>query len=423
MLGASPARVWREIDLPIVNRAVLVGAGFAFAVCLGEFGATLFIVRPDAPTMPVAIYRLLSQPGVACLRPGDGHGRAADGRDRRQRARVRPAAGRLAKVGRLMLELVDVRVAYGDDRRRRRRLADDRRARDRRAARAERLGQVDAAARDRRARATDGRQRSRSTAATSPTCPVHERGFGLMFQDYVLFPQRDVRGNVAFGLGMRGDARAVDRQARRRGARAGRAERLRGAADDRAVGRRAAAGGAGAGAGARAAPADARRAAGRARPRAADAAARRPRRALRASCALPIIYVTHDQEEAFTVADRVVIMRDGRRRRSARRSSSGRGHPMRGRPVPGLPQRRRGGRPRRRRAHAVGRPVRYPVEPDGEVTLVLRPEALTLAADGPIDGTVTARRFHGDHVRVWSRHASGRAAGARGPRRPTARDR
>lgn len=64
VLGASPARVWREIDLPIVNRAVLIGAGFAFAVSLGEFGATLFIVRPDAPTMPVAIYRLLSQPGV-----------------------------------------------------------------------------------------------------------------------------------------------------------------------------------------------------------------------------------------------------------------------------------------------------------------------------------------------------------------------
>jgi thiamine transport system permease protein len=64
VLGASPARVWREIDLPIVNRAVLIGAGFAFAVSLGEFGATLFIVRPDAPTMPVAIYRLLSQPGA-----------------------------------------------------------------------------------------------------------------------------------------------------------------------------------------------------------------------------------------------------------------------------------------------------------------------------------------------------------------------
>ena len=44
-------------------------------------------------------------------------------------------------------------------------------------------------------------------------CPVHERGFGLMFQDYVLFPQRDVRGNVAFGLEMRGDARdSIDKR-------------------------------------------------------------------------------------------------------------------------------------------------------------------------------------------------------------------
>jgi thiamine transport system permease protein len=64
VLGASPARSWRMIDLPIVGRALLVGGSFAFAVSLGEFGATLFIVRPDAPTMPIAIFRLLSQPGA-----------------------------------------------------------------------------------------------------------------------------------------------------------------------------------------------------------------------------------------------------------------------------------------------------------------------------------------------------------------------
>jgi thiamine transport system permease protein len=57
--------VWREIDLPIVRRAVLVAAGFAFAISLGEFGATIFITRPDRPTMPVAIFRLLSQAGSA----------------------------------------------------------------------------------------------------------------------------------------------------------------------------------------------------------------------------------------------------------------------------------------------------------------------------------------------------------------------
>mgnify|MGYP001819092434 FL=1 len=65
VLGASPRRAWREVDAPILARAALVGAGFAFAVSLGEFGATLFIARPDTVTIPVAIFRLLGQPGAA----------------------------------------------------------------------------------------------------------------------------------------------------------------------------------------------------------------------------------------------------------------------------------------------------------------------------------------------------------------------
>jgi len=64
VLGASPGRVWREIDLPIVSRAALVGAGFAFVVSLGEFGATSFVARPNTATMPVMIFRLLSRPGA-----------------------------------------------------------------------------------------------------------------------------------------------------------------------------------------------------------------------------------------------------------------------------------------------------------------------------------------------------------------------
>lgn len=65
VLGASPSQVWREIDLPIITRAVLVGAVFAFTVSMGEFGATMLIARPDWPTIPLAIYRVLGQPGLA----------------------------------------------------------------------------------------------------------------------------------------------------------------------------------------------------------------------------------------------------------------------------------------------------------------------------------------------------------------------
>jgi thiamine transport system permease protein len=64
VLGASPRRVWREVDLPMVSRAAAAGAGFAFAVSLGEFGATAFVARPDNPTLPLAIFRFLGQPGT-----------------------------------------------------------------------------------------------------------------------------------------------------------------------------------------------------------------------------------------------------------------------------------------------------------------------------------------------------------------------
>lgn len=67
VLGASPGRVWRHIDLPIVSRAALVGAAFAFVISLGEFGATSFIARPGTGTIPTMIFRLLSRPGQANL--------------------------------------------------------------------------------------------------------------------------------------------------------------------------------------------------------------------------------------------------------------------------------------------------------------------------------------------------------------------
>jgi thiamine transport system permease protein len=63
MLGASPVRARLAVDVPLASRAALVAAGFAFATSLGEFGATIFLARPDRPTMPVAIFRFLGRPG------------------------------------------------------------------------------------------------------------------------------------------------------------------------------------------------------------------------------------------------------------------------------------------------------------------------------------------------------------------------
>lgn len=64
VLGASPREVVRTIDLPLVARAMLVAAVFAFTISLGEFGATALVSRPEYPTVPVAIYRFLSRPGA-----------------------------------------------------------------------------------------------------------------------------------------------------------------------------------------------------------------------------------------------------------------------------------------------------------------------------------------------------------------------
>lgn len=62
-LGADPARVFRAIDLPLVGRALIVAAAFAFTISIGEFGATSLLARPGHPTVPILIYRFLSQPG------------------------------------------------------------------------------------------------------------------------------------------------------------------------------------------------------------------------------------------------------------------------------------------------------------------------------------------------------------------------
>ncbi len=63
-LSATPVRILRTIDLPYLISGLGVAAGFAFSTSLGEFGATSFLARPDRPTLPVMIFKLISRPGT-----------------------------------------------------------------------------------------------------------------------------------------------------------------------------------------------------------------------------------------------------------------------------------------------------------------------------------------------------------------------
>lgn len=69
-LGAGPLRVLRTVDMPLAWRPLLAATGFAFAVSLGEFGATSFLARPDTPTLPVMVYHLVAEPGPASFGSG-----------------------------------------------------------------------------------------------------------------------------------------------------------------------------------------------------------------------------------------------------------------------------------------------------------------------------------------------------------------
>jgi thiamine transport system permease protein len=70
-LGASPLRAWRSIVLPHLRRPLVVAAGIAAAISLGEFGATSFLSRSGQETMPIAIEQLLGRTGT--LLQGQGY--------------------------------------------------------------------------------------------------------------------------------------------------------------------------------------------------------------------------------------------------------------------------------------------------------------------------------------------------------------
>jgi len=253
--------------------------------------------------------------------------------------------------------------------------------------------------------------------------PPHERGIGLMFQDYALFPHRDVAGNVGFGLRMRGAHGAAIRE------RVGELLALVGlpGAERRSVAQLS----------------------GGEQQRVALARALAPRpsllmldepmgsldRALRerlpeelrgifAELGLTVLYVTHDQDEALSVADRVIVLDAGRI------VADGTPEELWRRPPSAWVATFLGFRnvaDAMVRAGVASTPwgeVLLPGVVDGTVTVVLRPEALSLGDGASADGArptsahrggpasahrggpagpsgpVQARRFGGDHVRV-----------------------
>jgi thiamine transport system ATP-binding protein len=229
--------------------------------------------------------------------------------------------------------------------------------------------------------------------------PAHERGVGLMFQDYALFPHRDVADNVAFGLRMRGVSAGATRGRVREllalvglpGTERRSVAQLSGGEQQRVALARALAPG----------------------PRllmldepmgSLDRALREQLpeelRAIFGELGLTVLYVTHDQDEALSVADRVVLLDAGRIVADATPEALWR------RPPSAWVARFLGFRNvaeatlREGVASTPWGDIRLPGVADGLVTIVLRPEALSLRDGLGPAGRVRARRFGGDHVRV-----------------------
>ena len=218
--------------------------------------------------------------------------------------------------------------------------------------------------------------------------PVHRRGVGLMFQDQALFPHRDVAGNVGFGLRMQRRSSGG-----RRGAASPSCSTLVGlpGAERRPVAelsggeqQRVALARALAPSPVGAAP---RRAARCARPHPARAAGRRAPPACSREPALTVVAVTHDQAEAFALADRIAVMDAGRRAagRVRRRRCGPRPVDRRVAELLGLTNLVAGDRRRGRVADTPWGELAVPARADGPVTVVVRPTGVVLDPRAPIE--------------------------------------
>jgi putative spermidine/putrescine transport system permease protein len=59
VLGASPARVFREVTLPLIRPGVMAGGIFAFIVSFDQFPISLFLVVPNGETLPVVLFNYI----------------------------------------------------------------------------------------------------------------------------------------------------------------------------------------------------------------------------------------------------------------------------------------------------------------------------------------------------------------------------
>jgi len=238
--------------------------------------------------------------------------------------------------------------------------------------------------------------------------PPHRRSFGLMFQDYMLFPHKDVGGNVAFGLEMANWPRA---RIQERVAKMLELVGLEGYAKR-----------------------DVNTLSGGEQQRVALARALAPKprllmldeplgaldRTLRERLLDELggilramhqtaIYVTHDQEEAFSLADRVVVMNRGQVAQIGtpmeiyRQPKSvfvarflGFGNVLKGKIKNGVLETPAG------RFEAAGLRVQAEGWQSGEIPVLLRPDAVNLQGRGhaTIQGVVRGRRFRGNTCRV-----------------------
>ena len=262
--------------------------------------------------------------------------------------------------------------------------------------------------------------------------PVHQRNFGLMFQDQALFPHKNVFENIAFGLRMK---RLPEEEIRERvaevldlvgmvGFEKRDVNELSGGEQQRV--------------------ALARSLAPRPRLLMLDEPLGSLDRTLRErlmnelrtilkSVGVTAIYVTHDQQEAFAVADRVVIMDRGRKVQEGRPEEVyqrpatefvarflGLTNLLRGMVVsPSIPLRVNVDKGHVEVETEIGRLAIGELgignwELGIETTVLIRPEAAILpdqgcppGADNVIEGTLVERSFRGDHYRLLVRHADG----------------